>query len=91
MRYIFILVVLFFCSFQSKDHFASYCNNRFSFCIEYPTNFSKQRKPDNDDGLTFLSADKKTEIQSFGSLAIEGFDHLSDQLELAVSDLNVTY
>ncbi|ANE50573.1 hypothetical protein [Flavisolibacter tropicus] len=82
--------LLLLCSFQDPGY-SSYCNNRFSFCIEYPTGFNKQQKPDNDDGMIFLSADKKTEVRAFGSLATEPFNELSQELEMAIDNKNVTY
>jgi hypothetical protein len=91
MKFLFISFVLLICSFKSDTGFSSYCNSRFDFCIEYPASFSKQQEPDNQDGLTFLSADRKTEIRTFGSLAIEDFDLLSDEFKSATADLKVTY
>lgn len=91
MRYLFIPLLLFLCSFQPSNDYVSYCNSRFNFCIEYPASFSKQSKPDNEDGLTFLSGDRKTEIKAFGSLAVEPFEELSQELALASTDKNVTY
>lgn len=90
MRVVLASFVLFLCSFP-KIGYTSYCNNRFNFCIEYPSSFSKQQKPDNDDGLIFLSADKKTKIRAFGSLATEPFNELKQELEMATYNKKVTY
>lgn len=90
MRVTLFSLMLLLCSFQDTGY-ASYCNNRFHFCVEYPATFSKQQKPDNNDGMIFLSSDRKTEIRTFGSLATEPFNELSQELEMATEDKIVTY
>ena len=56
--------------------YKKYCNARFDFCVEYPASFVNLPPPENNDGLTFLSTDKKTKILAFGSLASEDFDRI---------------
>jgi hypothetical protein len=59
-----------------------YCNARFDFCVEYPASFVSMPPPANNDGLTFLSTDKKTKIPAFGSLAVEDFDRIDQESPL---------
>ena len=73
------------------DQYTKYCNDRFSFCIEYPSRFKPGRPPENDDGLGFTSPDGSSKVLAFGSLAIEGFDKLDQEFELTTKDINVTY
>jgi len=61
------------------------------FCVEYPANFIRLPPPENGDGLSFQSADKKTEIRAFGSVAIEDFDKLSQEYALPTNDIKMTY
>lgn len=68
-----------------------YCNARFGFCIEYPASFVSMPPPSNNDGLTFLSTDKKTKILAFGSLAVEDFDRIDQEFTIAISNINLTY
>lgn len=91
MRYFLIPILLIVSSFRFNGDYALYCNSRFDFCVEYPASFSKLPKPDNDDGMTFLSADKKATISAFGSLATEPFETLDQELALAITDKKVTY
>jgi hypothetical protein len=88
--YILCLVILFnFSSYSQK--FDQYCNSRFDFCIEYPKSFDGQPEPESNDELIFLSSDKNTEIQAFGSLAVEDFDKLKQEFKTATSGINITY
>jgi hypothetical protein len=68
-----------------------YCNARFDFCVEYPASFVSMPPPANNDGLTFLSTDKKTKIPAFGSLAVEDFDRIDQEFTIAISNINLTY
>ncbi len=44
-----------------------YCNSRFAFCIDYPSNLTMQPAPDNDDGRTFKSKDGRVKMLAYGS------------------------
>lgn len=71
--------------------YKKYCNARFDFCVEYPASFVNLPPPENNDGLTFLSTDKKTKILAFGSLASEDFDRIDQEFNIAISKINLTY
>ena len=48
--------------------FKTYCNERFGFCLEYPSTLRMQPPPENGDGRTFKSADGRVEMRAYGSL-----------------------
>lgn len=91
MKFLIIAFYLIILYPKGETEYYSYCNARFSFCIEYPSTFIRLPPPENGDGLIFQSVDKKTEIRAFGSLAVEDFDKLSQEYALATSDIKVTY
>ncbi|MDD5393877.1 MAG: hypothetical protein PHE17_12735 [Thiothrix sp.] len=33
--------------------YTNYCNDRFGFCVDYPSSFSMEPPPENDDGRRF--------------------------------------
>jgi hypothetical protein len=37
----------------SAQEFAKYCNTRYGFCVSYPSNFSVETPPANNDGRRF--------------------------------------
>lgn len=90
------LTTLFFISiislaFAKNDEYRTYCNDRFDFCIKYPTRFHLQEKSLNGDGAFFEAIDKKAEIWAYGSLAVEGLDQLEQEFNIASGKINVTY
>ena len=57
----------------AKEGFATYTNGRFGFGIDYPVPLLKPGiAPVNGDGLKFVSADKQTTLEVYGSIAPEG-------------------
>lgn len=37
----------------NSQEYVEYCNERYGFCVNYPSNFKKERPPDNGDGQRF--------------------------------------
>ncbi len=48
---------------------SEYCNDRFSFCIPYPSGFTPPEESDNADGAVMRSADGKVEVRAWGHYA----------------------
>lgn len=51
---------------------ADYCNDRFHFCVEYPTRLRAEPPPINDDGQSWSSPDGTIQMSAWGM-------HLGDQ------------
>lgn len=69
MKYLPILFLLFSLALSSTAQikYTSYVNDRFEFLIEYPSSLlSPQPPPENGDGRTFMSKDKKVEMRVWG-------------------------
>ena len=70
MRVQLLLLIGVFVAFSSivsaQQKYSTYSNDRFFFSIDYPADLTMQPPPDNDDGRTFLSADKQVEMQVWG-------------------------
>jgi hypothetical protein len=76
----------------AQNNLKEYCNDRFSFCIQYLDGFIGQGESENSDGQRFLSKDKQAEITSYGMLVLEGVnDDLNEQFKQASEGINVTY
>lgn len=76
---------------QSKEEYKEYCNSRFSFCINYPTEFSLMEESDSGDGASFKSVKNKAEISAYGRLSIEDLDKLEQEFKFATTNLKITY
>ncbi|TXD45760.1 hypothetical protein [Polaribacter sp. IC073] len=80
---------------ESKNNISyknnNYCNERFSFCIEYPKGFLPNGESGNGDGQSFYSKDRKTKISSWGNLVIEDFITLKSNFERDKKNKNITY
>ena len=87
---LFLLLTTLF-AFRTVEDDKNYCNERFHFCIKYPSSFKLKEEAANGDGAIFVSADKKAEIRAYGSLAIEGMDQLEHEFKQASGDVKVTY
>ena len=69
-----------------------YCNDRFSFCIQYPENFTGEGESGNGDGQIFLSKDKEAEIRAYGELVLEEVkDNFSEEYASAARRIDVSY
>lgn len=75
----------------SKQDYKQYCNQRYQFCIEYPSNFIPQGVASNGDGQIFSSKDGKTEIRSYGNLIVEDISSLEESYLTELKDVNITY
>ncbi len=52
----------------SKNTSEEYCNKRFSFCVQYPSDyFTKIEKSDNGDGVMMHTTDGAVDLQVTGS------------------------
>lgn len=69
---------------QIKDEFIEYCNDRFGFCLNYPSDFIPQPEPQNGDGRTFLSEDGQVKILTWGNLYDSEFNSLETAYEYAI-------
>lgn len=69
----------------------NYCNERFSFCIEYPKGFVPNGESGNGDGQSFFSDDRRTKISSWGVLVIEDITNLNLNYESVKRNKNITY
>ena len=80
-------------TFEAPEmEFNTYCNGRYSFCIDYPSDFIAQGESDSGDGQKFLSENGAVEIIAYGALAEEDiFNTLDKWLEYDMADGNVTY
>lgn len=58
---------------QAQDSWTTYRNTRFGTTIDYPARFLPGRPPDNNDGLSFTSADGAT-LSVWGSLNVMEHD-----------------
>ena len=52
--------------------YLDYCNNRFSYCLEYPSNFVKAQESGNGDGQNFHSEDMNANISIWGEIVMNG-------------------
>lgn len=77
--------------FAQSDNTVQYCNPRFNFCILYPKSFILQPPPQNGDGRTFVSPDKKAVIYAWGNLAIEDFSRLGQEFKIATDGIKLVY
>jgi hypothetical protein len=55
----------------AQTHWETYCNARFGYCLDYPTELIPQAESENGDGRYFISKDKKVVLIVWGSLDIE--------------------
>ncbi|MBJ6610285.1 MAG: hypothetical protein JG718_08000 [Candidatus Thiothrix moscowensis] len=51
-RFMFILTLLLSLPVSAADY-DTYCNERFGFCVDYPTSFGMKPPPENGDGREF--------------------------------------
>ena len=49
-------------SSKAQNSYDKYCNARFEYCIEYPTELKGMGESDNGDGQKFVSKDKKANL-----------------------------
>jgi hypothetical protein len=69
MKYLYLVFLLsaFSLSATAQVKYTPYVNDRFEFLVEYPSSLlSPQPRPENGDGRTFLSKDKKVEMRAWG-------------------------
>jgi hypothetical protein len=67
MKKRFTLLLLLCSSVMAQSMMLHYCNARFAFCIDYPSNLIMQPAPDNGDGRTFKSKDSLVKMLVYGS------------------------
>lgn len=79
-------------SVDESNLYKEYCNDRYQFCIDYPSTFISQGESCNNDGQKFISKDKKTEITAFGGLCIDDVNStINELLEIATKDEKIIY
>lgn len=77
---------------DKKSKYQTYCNERFNFCIDYPSKFIPQGESYNGDGQSFMSEDNKTAIVAYGNLAVTDVsDNINKVYNTAIIDDNITY
>ena len=67
MKTLFALLIFLSSSVLAHSAMQQYCNARFAFCIDYPSNFVMQAAPENDDGRTFKSKNGLVKMLAYGS------------------------
>jgi hypothetical protein len=67
MKKLLVLLLFVSSSVLAQNVLKHYCNARFQFCIDYPSNFVMQSPPDNDDGRTLKSKDGLVKMLVYGS------------------------
>jgi hypothetical protein len=67
MKKRFALMLLLSSSVMAQGTMLHYCNARFAFCIDYPSNLIMQAAPENGDGRTFKSKDGLVKMLAYGS------------------------
>lgn len=86
-----IALLLLLGNFQDNT-LTKYCNDRYSFCIQYPESFKAQGESANGDGQVFLSADGQAEVRAYGALEVEDVrGNLMQEYALVTGDLRVSY
>ncbi len=65
------LLLCFSLPWQIAHAETQYCNERFGFCVQYPSDFKKEPEPANGDGQAFYDA------QGF-SLIVSGMNNVMD-------------
>ncbi|HEY5125316.1 MAG TPA: hypothetical protein VIK14_16415 [Ignavibacteria bacterium] len=65
---------------NTKYSFNYYANPRFGFSMSYPSNFTKDRPPDNGDGQIFRSPDRKFMLLGSGSYYPSALDKSIDEI-----------
>lgn len=91
MKAYFLTTILLISTFASiaQKNYTKYCNTRFQFCIDYPSNFAAQPESDNGDGKAFVF--EKAEIRAYGSLENEETNNLAQELEYVQKDYTISY
>jgi hypothetical protein len=81
---------------QARNNDHTYCNARFDFCLQYPSDiFTHRVSSDNDDGISLYSMDGMIKARVFGAYNVEGatmadmFQTLVDELAAANKQLVV--
>ena len=67
MKKRFALLLTLSSSVMAQGAMLHYCNAKFSYCTDYPSNLIMQPAPDNDDGRTFKSKDGLVKMLVYGS------------------------
>ncbi|MCU0391993.1 MAG: hypothetical protein MUE81_12810 [Thermoflexibacter sp.] len=66
-RLIIKILFLIYCTpTYAQLNYETYCNSRFSYCIDYPTTLIPQGEAFNGDGQKFTSKDKKVILTVWG-------------------------
>lgn len=82
---------LFLSSTVKNMSYSRYCNERFGFCIEYPSSFIGKGESFNKDGEIFISNDGRAEIRAFGGRCDKESLTFSNELNWATEGMIVTY
>ena len=72
---------------QAQDTYKSYCNNRFTFCVNYPANLvNPQPESTNGDGCEMRAKQGKAKVTTWGNYAptyaIEGTSDFDRKAEV---------
>lgn len=85
------LFILIFTTNSIYSQNKTYCNGRYSYCIQYPNDFKGLGESDNGDGQIFISKDRKAEIRAYASLFDDEYTTLKTNLEYAENRSQITY
>ena len=70
--------------------YKQYCNPRFQFCLNYPSNFIAQPPPVNGDGLSFISSDSTVQFSTWGAFDAT-FEGLEGNMASVSQNRKITY
>jgi hypothetical protein len=76
---------------KSLTKYNTYCNKRFSFCIDYPSDFISSEESNNGDGQTFHSKDGEVSINAWGELVVDGVSTLDINYERELTNNKISY
>ena len=73
---------------QESPAWNTYHNSRYGFSIEYPASFTSEPPPENNDGRTFVSRDRKATIAVYGNYNVFD-DSLESAMKKALEEIKV--
>ena len=78
---------------QTTYNYKTYCNDRFGFCIEYPSKLYPQGESGSGDGQKFISKDSQTILMAYRDFRIYDRDELQESYyeDLKAANTVITY
>lgn len=63
---------------KAQNNYDKYCNSRFEYCIEYPTELKGMGESGNGDGQKFISKDNKATLIVYRDSRIGDFENIAE-------------